>query len=394
MGLYDFDEIVERRGSGCVKYDAPDRKKDNYQLWVADMDFKTPDFILDALKERLAHPVLGYPVTSPGYFKAISDWLRELHGLEVEPSQIRFIPGIVRGIAFALNCFLSKGDKVIIQPPVYHPFRIVSEKNGFELMQNPLLPVYAEDDGRLLRYRMDYEGLERLCSAGARALVLSNPHNPCGISWSADELSALARITSRYGVIVLSDEIHCEMVLRGGRHNCYLSCCPEAASNGICFMAPSKTFNVAGVVSSYCFSSAGPLRSRFFEYLDANELDYPPIFSAIVAEAAYTRGRKWRSEMLRYVEGNIDFIDDFLRCNLPSVKAVKPDASFLVWLDCRALGLTHKETVSLFEEKAHLSLNDGAMFGPGGEGYMRLNAAHPRSVLKEALQNLVDAVNG
>ncbi len=393
MGKYNFDEIIPRKGTGCIKYDAPDRCPDNMQLWIADMDFKTPDFVLDALRARLDHPVLGYPSTPASYTETISGWLRQLHGIDVPAELIRFIPGIVRGFAFALDALCKPGDQVIIQPPVYHPFKIVPEAKGYEVVFNPLTPIY-DAEGHLTRYKMDLEHLESIISPRTKALILSNPHNPCGIAWTREELAALAQLTSRHGIIVLSDEIHCEMLLDGRKHIPYAFSCPEAAQNSITFMAPSKTFNIAGIVSSYCFCLSEELRDKFYAYLEASEIDYPPIFSVIACQAAYQHGTEWRAQMLEYVQGNVDFVDSWLKANLPEVHCVRPEASFLIWLDCRALGLNQKDLVSLFEDKACLSLNDGAMFGPGGEGFMRLNIGCPRSMLQEALERLSHAVNG
>lgn len=391
--MYDFDEIIDRHGTGCAKYDSlPSgiHRKDVIPLWIADMDFRTPDFITDAMKSRLDHPVFGYPVVPDDYFITISKWVSTLHGWSVDPNNIRYIPGIVKGIGLALNTFLSPGDKVIIQPPVYHPFRIVSEKNGYEVLRNPLIPVY--ENGSLVDYKMDFEGLEKLLDSGAKAIILANPHNPAGICWSRATLERLAEMTASRGVIVISDEIHAEMALRGHKHIPYASVSPASASNGITFMAPSKTFNIAGIVSSYTIVLSESLRTKFFNFLDANELDNPAIFPIVATMAAYNKGAEWRKEMLSYVEDNIDFVISYLSENIPRIKALRPQASFLVWLDCRGLGLGHDELQQLFVEKAGEFLNDGLMFGEEGQGFMRLNVGCPRSVLAMALERLKNAM--
>ena len=387
---YDFDEIIPRRGSGCVKYDKVGRK--DIPLWVADMDFRTPDFILDALRSRMDCPVLGYPVTPKDYFPTIARWVRKLHGWEVDPAHMCFIPGIVKGIGLAECALLEKGAKVIIQPPIYHPFRIVSQKNGMEVLYNPLLEVV--EDGVLKGYEMDFDSLEECIRQGGRMLLLSNPQNPSGQCWSRETLVRLAEITSRAGVIVISDEIHAEMAHKGFCHVPYAAVSPEAAANSITFMAPSKTFNIAGVVSSYAIVPDDGLREKFFAFLSANELDYPPIFSTVATMAAYRHGAQWRRQMLRYVEGNIAWVSGFLERNIPGIKALQPQASFLVWLDCRGLGLSQKELVRLFKVKAGLILNDGTMFGEQGRGFMRLNVGCPRSVLIEAMSRLKAAIDG
>lgn len=396
MGKYNFDEIIDRRGSGCIKYDGLELEKgrsDLLPLWVADMDFKTPDFIVDALKKRIEHPVFGYPATPSDYFETISSWIRDIHGWTVDPSIMSYIPGIVKGIGFVLDCFCSPGDKVIIQPPVYHPFRIVPEKHDLKIVNNPLIPVFSEGgSGSLFGYKMDFNHLEKIIDEKTKVLILSNPQNPSGQCWDKETLRTLAKITSSRGVIVISDEIHCEMVLNGKTHIPYASVSPEAAANSITFMSPSKTFNIAGIVSSYAIVPNQSIREKFFSYLDADELDYPPIFSVVATQAAYRDGKQWRLEMLEYVKSNVDYVDEFLRENIPSIRCVRPQASFLVWLDCRGLGLTQEKLVSLFEDKAHLELNDGSIFGLQGTGFMRLNVGCPRTVLEEAMRRLLAAV--
>lgn len=394
IGMYNFDEVIERRGSSCLKYDALEERygrADLIPLWVADMDFKTPDFIVDALRRRLDHPIFGYTMKGD-YFSVLASWVEKLHGWSVKPEEICYIPGIVKGIGLAQRCFLSPGDQVIIQPPVYHPFRLVPQACGFEVVNNPLIPVY-DSEGFLQSYEMDFEGLERLIGPRTKMLVLSNPHNPCGICFPKETLAQLAEICCRRGVIVVSDEIHAEMVLGGKRHIPFASASEDAALCSISFMAPSKTFNIAGIVSSYCIIKNAELRDKFFNYLGACELEDPTIFALEATRAAYSeQGLAWREEMLAYVEGNIDFVCEWFAGNLPEIHPVRPQASFLVWLDCRKLALEQKDLVDLFVNKAGLALNDGAMFGPGGEGYMRLNIACPRSLLATALSQLKSAM--
>lgn len=394
--MYDFDEIIPRRGTRCYKYDALEAefgRSDLNALWVADMDFRTPDFILDALRRRLDHPVLGYPSTGDDFFGIVSKWVEDLHGWKVPAKDFRYVPGIVKGFGFAERCFLQPGDKVIIQKPVYHPFRIVAEQSGFEVVNNPLRPVY-DAEGFLAHYEMDLEDLERKIDARTKMLILCNPHNPGGVLFPAETLRSLAEICARHGIIVVSDEIHCEMVHGGVRHIPFASVSETAARCAITFMAPSKTFNIAGVVSSYVIVQDPALADRFFRYLESNETDYPPIFSAEAMRAAYTEaGKAWRLEMLDYVQGNIDFVDGWLRANLPQIRAVRPQASFLVWLDCRRLGLPQPALVDLFVNKARLALNDGTVFGPEGTGFMRLNVGCPRSNIRAALASLKEAIN-
>lgn len=388
---YNFDEVIDRRGSGCVKYDGI-AKKNLIPMWVADMDFATPDFVIDAIRHRLECPVLGYPQVPADYYKTIAKWVKGLHGWEVEEQWLRYIPGIVKGIGLAQCALLQKGDKVIIQPPVYFPFKDVSEKNGMKVLENPLVPQYGAD-GALTGYEMDFAGLQKCVDKGAKMLVMSNPQNPSGICWSKETLEKVARITSKAGVLVISDEIHSEMALKGYKHIPYVCSCKAAARNSITFMAPSKTFNIAGIVSSYAVVPDPAVRKKFFNFLEANEMDFPSIFSIEATMAAYKKGGEWRRQMLRYVEGNIDFVEDFLKTNIPQIKTLRPQASFLVWLDCRGLGLPQPKLMKLLENKAHIFLNDGTMFGKEGEGYVRLNVGCPRSVIGQALEQLAAAVN-
>ncbi len=388
---YDFDEIIDRRGSGALKTDALAERYGNpdlIPLWVADMDFATPSFIIDALRERLNHPVLGYTVEPSDYRPAIIDWIRTLHGWSIQPEWLAYIPGIVKGIGMVINRFVEPDEKIIIQTPVYHPFRLVPEGNHRQVVNNPL--IERADGG----YDMDLVHLESLAADPAvRLLILANPHNPAGIVWSRETLRRVAEICAANGVLVISDEIHSDIALFGNRHIPFASVSPEAASCSITFGAPSKTFNIAGVVSSYAIVPDPQLREQFYSWLTANELSDPDIFAPIATVAAYRKGAEWRRQMLAYVEGNIEFVIEWCRENLPQVRPLRPEASFLVWLDCRSLVLPQNELIELFVEGARLALNDGAMFGKEGEGFMRLNVGCPRAVLEKALISLKSAID-
>lgn len=391
MGKYDFDKIVDRRGTGALKLDVLKERygrADLTPLWVADMDFETPSFITDALKQRLEHSLFGYTVEPDDYRPAIIDWIRDHHGWEVRPEWLSYIPGIVKGIGMVVNVFVKPDEKVIIQPPVYHPFRLTPQGNGREVVYNPLI---ENPDGT---YSMDFDNLEKVADPSCRLLILSNPHNPGGIVWDRETLEKLARFCSSRGIIVISDEIHCDMALYGHKHIPFASVSQEAASCSITFSAPTKTFNIAGIVSSWCVVPDEKLRTRFFGWLKANELDEPNMFAPIATVAALRNGEEWRREMLRYIEGNIDFVTNWYAERIPQIKPLRPQASYLVWLDCRGLGLAHDDLIDLFVNKARLALNDGAMFGPGGDGFMRLNVASPRKLLEQALLQLEDAVAG
>ncbi len=390
MKTYNFDEIIDRSGSGDLKHEAllPRwGRNDLLPLWVADMDFATPDFVVDALKTRLSHPIFGYTIEPADYRPTIIDWNESHHGWKIKPEWISFIPGIVKGIGFVVNVFTKPGEKVIIQPPVYHPFRMTPEDNGREVVFNPLR---LREDGC---YDMDFDNLSEVCDDKCRVLILSNPHNPAGVCWSKETLQCLADFCYEHNIIVISDEIHSDMALFGNRHVPFASVSERAADISITFAAPTKTFNMAGIVSSYAVISNDDLRQRFYGWLKANELDEPTIFAPIATIAAYQKGEEWRKQMLAYVEDNVRFVEDYCREHIPGVRPLRPQASFLVWLNCRGLELSHDKLLELFIDKAHLALNDGEMFGPGGEGFMRLNVGTPRSVLRQALEQLAKAVN-
>lgn len=387
---YSFDKIVDRRGSGDLKHGVLQERygrSDLLPLWVADMDFETPPFITEALRRRLDHSLFGYTVVPEELWDVIIQWTLEHHGWQVQREWLTYIPGIVKGIGMAINVFSEEGDKVIIQPPVYHPFRLTPQGNGRKVVYNPLREL---PDGS---YDMDFEQLEQVTDEHCKILILSNPHNPAGICWKENTLRRLAHFCYEQHILVLSDEIHSDMALFGNRHIPFATVSDEASACSITFAAPSKTFNIAGIVSSYAIVPNPTLRRRFYSWLEANELNDPPLFSPIATIAAYSQGESWRRQMLAYIEENIRFVEEYCQQHLPKIKPWRPEASFLVWLDCRPLGLQHDELIDLFVNRAHLALNDGAMFGPGGEGFMRLNVGTPRSILLQALIQLEKAMN-
>ena len=391
---YNFDKIIDRTGSGDLKHGVLKERygrDDLLPLWVADMDFETPEFITSALRQRLEHSLFGYTVVPDELWTTIVKWIADHHQWDVKREWLTYIPGIVKGIGMAINVFVKEDEKVIIQTPVYHPFRLTPEGNGRKVVYNPL----KETDGT---YEMDFDQLAEVVDEKCRLLILSNPHNPAGICWDADTLRRLAHFCYERGIIVISDEIHSDMAILGNRHIPFATVSDEAAQISITFGAPSKTFIIAGIVSSYAIVPNPTLRRRFYTWLEANELNDPPLFAPIATIAAYQQGEEWRRQMLGYVEDNILFVEEYCRENLPGIKPWRPQASFLVWLDCRGLGLNHDELDDLFVNKAHLALNDGAMFfgkpKPGNDlgGFMRLNVGTPKSVLKTALEQLKSAL--
>ena len=385
---YDFDELLERRGTDSVKWDGVRDvwgRDDLLPLWVADMDFRTPSFVMEALKRQLSGGVLGYTRPCADWAPAICDWLLRRHGWQVETGWISFVPGIVRAQALALLCFTRPGDRVAVMNPVYHPFFLVTQRLEREVVFSPLVLR----DGH---YHIDYARLEQDLD-GCRVLILCNPHNPGGRVWTEDELRRVADICHRRGVMVLSDEIHADLTLPGYRHHPFATVSPQAAAISLTFMAPSKAFNMPGLASSYAIAVDPGIRRRFQTFLEAGEFGEGHMLAYVGCAAAYREGEEWLGQLLDYLQGNIDFTEQFLKERIPAIGMIRPQASYLIFLDCRRLGLPQPELVNLFVDKAHLALNDGTMFGRGGEGFMRLNVGCPRSVLRRALEQLEEAVS-
>lgn len=383
---YNFDEVIDRTGTAAVKIDGMNEvwgRTDLLPLWVADMDFATPPFILEAIRRRCEHPILGYTEKPESYYQAIVGWVKRRYGMEVSKEQLNYVPGIVPGLGMALNCFTVPGDKVMIMPPVYHPFAWLVQRNGRRLVECPL----KLENGT---YRMDLD-LFRRSIKGVRVLILCNPHNPGGVVWTREEFETLADVCAEDNVIVFSDEIHADLTLPPHRHVPFAMISEHARNNSVTFMAPSKAFNIPGMAASHTIIYNEGLHKRFEAYLDAGELDMGHVLAYPAVEAAYTQGDEWLEQCLAYVQGNIAYVEAYLRENLPAIQAMRPQASYLVWLDCRELGLSQEALVDFFVSGARLALNDGAMFGKEGEGFMRMNVGCPRSILEQALKQLKEA---
>ncbi|MDE7410557.1 MAG: pyridoxal phosphate-dependent aminotransferase [Paramuribaculum sp.] len=391
MGKFNFDEVIDRRGSMCMKYDNLQElfgRTDLIPMWIADMEFAASPAIADALKRRFSHEIYGYSVAPESYWKSIIDWQRRRHGFEIKREELTFVAGVVRGIAYALNFFTERGDKVVIQPPVYHPFRFVAEGNDRVVIENPLIA----GDGDAF-YRMDFDGLEHIfATEHPKMMILCNPHNPVGIQWDEETLRRLASLARKYNVIVLSDEIHADLMLFGRKHIPFASVSDDAAAVAVTFGAPSKTFNIPGLVSSWIMVRNPELREPFYHWMEVNEFSSPFFSATVGAEAAYTYGEEWLDELLPYIEENIRVTEQFVTSNIDRIKVVRPQASFLIWLDCRGLNLAQSELEKMFVERAGLALNPGTMFGAQGAGFMRMNIAMPRASLLKALERLAVAV--
>lgn len=389
MAKYNFDQIIDRRGTNALKTDVLKERYGNdalIPLWVADMDFLSPPAISEAIIERAKHGLFGYTCPSQEYYNSIINWVKNKHNWNVDQEWLTFIPGIVKGIAFVIDCFSTKEDHVIIQPPVYHPFKIIPTLHQRKVVDNPLILEASQ-------YKMDLEDLKKQINSSTKILILCNPHNPGGRVWTKEELVDLAEICYDNDILVISDEIHSDMAFGDNKHVPFASVSDKAAQNSISFMAPSKTFNIAGIVSSYSIIPNDKIRTKFNNYLKSSELEEGHIFAYLAAQAAYEKGEEWLTEAKEYIWGNILFVEEFMRTNIPQIKTMIPEASFLVWLDCRELHLSQNDLVSLFVKDAKLALNDGAMFGKEGKGFMRLNVGSPRSVIEKALNNLKAAIN-
>jgi len=380
MKIYDFDEVIDRTNTNCIKYDI--RKSffgnaDVIPLWVADMDFKTPDFIVEAIKKRAEHEVFGYTFRPDSYSESIVNWLKRRYNWEIKPEWISFSPGVVAGLTLAIEAFSKPGDGVIIQPPVYFPFFDSVKGTGRELIENPL----QIKDGR---YCFDLEDLKKKITPTTRLLLLSNPHNPGGMAWNEGELTALAQICIENKVLIISDEIHSDLIFEGYQHTPLAGISEEIAQNCVVCMAPSKTFNTAGLTTSFLVI---PNKRHFVAYervMRLPHLHMGNIFGTVALEAAYTHGDEWLSQLLNYLQENYSVLEKFFKEDLPEVKVMKPEATYLIWIDFSAYGLSDE----LLNQKlidSGVGLNRGVVFGKQGSGYMRMNIGCPRSILEQAL---------
>ena len=388
MKQYNFDEIIDRKGTDCFKWDALQMmygRADLTPMWVADMDFRSPDFVMEAIGRRCDHEVLGYTMPSEGYWRAVTAWLQKRYGIHTTKESLHFIPGIVAGIAYALLALTEPGDKILVTTPVYPPFLNLPKNSGRELVCSPLHITNG-------RFAIDFNDFERRIE-GCKVFIMSNPHNPAGTVWGEEVLRRVADICERHNVIVISDEIHADLTLPGHKHVSYSTVSEAAQRHSLTFMAPSKTFNIAGLGSSVCYVADGDLRKRFFGWLNALEVANGNIFAFTAAEAAFAEGEGWLRQMLEYLQGNVQALDEFLKTRMPKVKAVLPEASYLAWLDFGAYGMTHEQLKDKLINEARVALNDGTTFG--GDAYrccFRLNLGCPRAVLLDVLERIADAV--
>ena len=383
MKTYDFDEQIDRCGTGCVKYDqrrVTFGTDDLLPMWVADMDFRTPDCVFDAIRRRMEHPILGYTILPADYFQVAARWINERHGWMPHEEWMGFLPGIVPGLSFAVQVFTEPGDEVVVQPPVYHPFLHSVERNGRTLVFNPLRIV----DGR---WEMDFDDLERRASdPRVTLMLLCNPHNPACRVWTREELERVGDICLRHGVTVVSDEIHCEFVMPGHAYTPFATLGGEIARRAVSCVSPSKTFNIAGLQIANIVAPDDESRRRIDRAINLNEVCDVNPFGVAATIAAYTEGEPWLLQLLDYIKGNYDFLAAYCREHLPVFPVAELEGTYLAWMDCRATGLTSEELEHRLLAEARLWLNAGSMYGAAGEGFMRWNLACPRARLAEALE--------
>jgi cystathionine beta-lyase len=387
MKKYDFDEIVPREGTNCLKYDAREYifgTKDVIPLWVADMDFRTPDFIVDAIKKRTEHEIFGYTFRPESYYKAVIDWMKRRHNWDIQKEWISFSPGVVAGLTLAIETFSKPGEEVIVQPPVYFPFFDSIKGTKRKMVENPL----KIENGR---YTFDFEDLKSKISDNTKLLLLCNPQNPGGMVWTKEELEKLSDICLENNILVVADEIHSDLIYKGYQHIPFATLSEEAAKNCVILMAPSKTFNVAGMSTSLVIIPEKTKFNRYERKLGVGHLGMGNIFGSIALEAAYTNGDEWLEQMLEYLWNNYCNLNEFIAKKIPKIKVMKPEATYLVWLDFRAFGTKDDKLNNFIVKEARIGLNNGGRFGTGGEGWMRINIGCPTSIMLEGLQRLEKA---
>ena len=384
---YNFDEVVCRKHTDALKLEALAPRwgrTDLLPMWVADMDFKTPPFIVEVMKKRMECEVFGYTVKPESWYEAIISWQKRRHKWTITKEMISFVPGVVPALAMAVQAFTQRGEKVMIQQPVYNPFAQVIRNNHRELVNCPL----ELKDGQ---YYINFKLFEKKIK-GCKLFLFCHPHNPGGRVWTREELKKVATICAQNNVIIVADEIHADLTLLPYEHIPFASVSEEAKQDSVVFASPSKAFNMAGLATSYAVIANPTLRRRFESYVEGNELAAGNVFAFNTVVAAYNKGEEWLQQMLTYVQGNIDEVVSYIKENIPQLKVIIPQASYLVFIDFSALQLNQKDIVALCTNRAHLALNDGSIYGEEGNGYMRINLACPRSVVRQALAQLKDAI--
>lgn len=382
--MYNFDKLVDRKGTSCVKSEEMDLnfgRSDLMPFWIADMEFQSPDFAIEKIKERADHGVFGYTKRMPDFYKAIQNWLKKRHNLEVAREEIEYGPGVIFLVNMMIRLFTKEDDNIIIQTPVYYPFANVIKGNKRKVVENPLV----ENNGS---WSMNFDDLEKKAKdPKTTMLVLCSPHNPFGLVWPREVLEKLGRICIDNNVLVVSDEIHFDLVYEPNKHIPFASILEEFRKNSITCTAPSKTFNIAGLHSAYCIISDKEKMEKYVKELKLLDLNRSNVFSREVTQVLYEKGETWVDELVAYLKKNMDFVYDYFKENMPKIKPIKMQGTYLMFLDCRELGLSDKELDNFFLD-AGLALDSGYWFGEQGRGFMRLNIACPKVMLEDALKKI------
>ena len=390
MTKYNFDEVIDRHNTACLKYDFAiqrGRPADVLPLWVADMDFPIAREIQDALINRCQHAVFGYSESDNAYFNAVHDWYAKHFNWETKQEWLTKTPGIVFALAMAVKAFTKPGEAVLINQPVYYPFTEVIKDNKRELINSPLVLK----DGK---YSIDFVDLEaKIIKHDVKLMLLCSPHNPVGRVWSREELQKIGDICLAHNVIIVSDEIHSDFVWGENKHTVFATLGEKYAQNCMVCTAPSKTFNIAGLQVSNIFIPNENLRTAFRNEVAAAGYSQVNTLGIVACEAAYRYGEDWLNQVKTYIEANIRFVDEYLKSNLPQIKLLAPQGTYLIWLDCSALGFTAEDREQWLWHKAKLWLDGGGIFGPEGQAFERINVACPCSTLLQALEQLKKAVS-
>jgi len=389
--MYDFDKIIDRHGTNCLKFDfAKERGKngDELSLWVADMDFEVAKPITDALQAQVNHGIYGYSEVKSDYFEIVKNWFKENFDWEIKKGSLVKTPGVVYAIAMAVKAFTKEGEAVIIQQPVYYPFSEMIIANNRKLVNSPL--VLKEG-----RYEIDFEDFEKkIVKNNVKLFILCSPHNPVGRVWSVEELKKIGDICIKHGVVIFSDEIHADFVYEPNKHHVFASLGESYAANSVIATAPSKSFNIAGLQVSNIFIENKKLRDAFRNEIVKSGYSQLNTMGLVAARAAYESGKEWLDEVRAYIKDNLIFFRDYLKENIGELSLIEPEGTYLVWVDFRKLGLSEKQREDLIVNKAKLWIDSGAMFGVDGEGFERFNIACPREYLKMALDSLAKAIKG
>ena len=384
----DFDTITDRSDNYAAKYDELELKfgrRDLLSMWIADMDFKSPKPIVEAIQNRASQEIFGYTSRPDSYYETIIDWYKRRYNWEIKKDWIIHSPGVVTTLSIILRDFTSSGDKIIVQPPVYYPFFDVIKDNGRELVLNPLKKM-GED------YLMDYDDLEKKIDGKVKHLILCNPQNPVGRVWTKEELIRLGDLCLKNNIKIIADEIHGDLVFKGNRYTPLASISEKFARNTITCFSATKTFNIAGLQASTAIFPNKNDYDKFQRILGILDIKRNNCFSLVAVEAAYRDGEEWLNQLLEYLEGNIEYLIDYCKTNIPQIKPNRPEGTYLIWLDCKALSLGSEELSDFMINKAKVALDSGDWFGIEGSGYMRINIACPRAILEECLKRIEKAV--